>query len=202
MTRGDRHLVIPTKLYNFLRELIADFHQIDPYIPARGVLVDVGCGFGQMTYSLATRYPDLHIIGIEPEPDRVLAAKKRYSFPNLEFRVGTAETPGVVPSSDAIIFFDVLHHINPQQQIPVIESYIEHLAPKGVIILKEIDLRPSWKYWFNFLHDYVMTRGDRLLYRSSGEWASILQSRGLSVSIHPHPTWRPYPHVTIVGVKS
>lgn len=201
MKSGDHHLVLPTGLYNTLRSLIADFAQIDEFIPSKGTLLDVGSGFGQLADHLAHRHPDLQIIGVEPEPDRVRVASERYRRPNLTFKVGTAEQMSDMPASDAILFFDVLHHIHPDNQIDVLRQYIKILKPSGVLIIKEIDTKPRWKYYFNYAHDFMMTRGDRLRYRSAEEWQSILKQEGLQTEIYRKPTWRPYPHVTIVGRK-
>ena len=197
----ERHVILPTNLYFFLRRLIADFDQIMPYLPSSGTVIDVGCGYGQLAHYLAVHYPQLNIIGFDPDAGRIDSAKQLFTLSNLTFMTGTAEETRGLPSSDAIIFFDVLHHIAQEHQVSVLKQYIQTLKSGGRIVIKDIDLRPRWKFWFNYLHDRLMTKGEAVHYRSAQEWGEVLAHAGLAVTIVTHNTWRPYPHVVIIGEK-
>jgi SAM-dependent methyltransferase len=61
-------------------------------LPAKATIADVGCGSGEITTRLATRYPQAEIIGIDILESSVAYARKRHAAlaPRVQFRQGDA----------------------------------------------------------------------------------------------------------------
>lgn len=81
--------------------------------PADGLVVDIGCGVGACTLSLATSFE--HVVGIEPSlPDLILARKalEERNLGNVTLVQGTMQT---IPLPDASVTFaiaeNVLEHV-------------------------------------------------------------------------------------------
>jgi len=86
---------------------------IDAAAPAGAILLDVGCGAGATSLSLATRRPDLTIHGLDISPQVIAAATSRaHGLSNLRFSVGDASALAEGPAYDLVVsrhgvmFFD------------------------------------------------------------------------------------------------
>ena len=68
-------------------------------IPADAVVLDVGCGSGWAARLIATQASQGHVIGIDVSDEMIrLASDQSRDFPNLEFKVASAES---LPFDDA-----------------------------------------------------------------------------------------------------
>jgi len=90
---------------------------IDAAAPPGAAVLDIGCGAGTTSLSLAARRPDLTISGIDISPQLIATATQRSTgLTNLRFAVGDASAPAGARSYDLLIsrhgvmFFD-----DPQQ---------------------------------------------------------------------------------------
>ena len=80
-----------------------------------------------------------------------------------------------IPKAYAVTAIYVLHHIaSKEQQKKLLASFFSNLTDNGVIIIKDLDTKPTWKYYWNYIHDFIMTKGEPVLYRSSNEMKNIL----------------------------
>lgn len=75
----------PTQYLKFEKErtqpAIDLVNRIDAYNPVK--IIDIGCGPGNSTSVLKSRFPDAYILGIDNSPDMIEAAKKNH--PDLDF---------------------------------------------------------------------------------------------------------------------
>jgi SAM-dependent methyltransferase len=72
--------------------------------------LDVGCGIGAVAFDVAER-SRARVVGIDIEPAKIAAARRRFAHPLVEYRVGDAlqELPG--QPFDAVILSNVLEHL-------------------------------------------------------------------------------------------
>lgn len=107
-------------------------------------LLDAGCADGAMTYVMAVLNPDVKVTGIDISPDTIKAAQKKYSLPNLTYKVGNIFDNIAPPESvDVIINSFVLHEIYSASQYN--ERLIRHtldvqykaLKNNGFIIIRD-----------------------------------------------------------------
>ncbi|MFG2036474.1 methyltransferase domain-containing protein [Dactylosporangium sp. NPDC048998] len=81
----------PQQYNRFAEERARPFRELVARIPTTGAVavVDLGCGPGTMTATLAERWPDAAILGIDSSPQMIAAATELQS-PQLRFQLGDA----------------------------------------------------------------------------------------------------------------
>lgn len=146
-------------------------------IAARGAaphrkLLDVGGGHGTFSVALCRRYPDLtaEILDLHEAIAAGESIARRYAgpavAPRIHFRAGNALAPTLGPdaSYDAVLIFQLLHHL-PAQEIPALFTRaVRALRPGGWISVIDL-LDPPRGHRFNAaaaytaLYFYVTSRG-------------------------------------------
>jgi uncharacterized protein (DUF2062 family)/trans-aconitate methyltransferase len=132
----------------------------DGRLPARGRLMDLGCGQGLMLALIATASDEqrrgtwpaswppapeaLELHGVETRPRVVKRARKV---------LGDAATISDVdlatwspPPCDAVILVDVLHLLSRDVQDGLIGGLSRAMSPGGILIVREADAAAGWKF--------------------------------------------------------
>lgn len=189
-------------LYDRLRRLIIPFELVEGHVPPDCRLVDVGCGFGTFASFVAAKSSRRSVLGMDLSSKRISAAKERYAgMQNLDFSCADI-TCTEIPNADIITLIDVLHHIPVRElQASLLKSCFEALSAGGTILVKDVDTKPRWKYWWNYIHDYVMTRGEPVLYLRRDDLRDSLAKVGFSITDVMEIKNYPYAHVLYVGRK-
>lgn len=73
-------------------------------------VLDIGCGYGAVAYSLASR-SGATVVGIDINSTDIAQARERYQHPRLKFIEGDALTSIPEEPFDAIVLSNVLEHI-------------------------------------------------------------------------------------------
>lgn len=97
------------------------------------VIVDLGCGSGEFTARVADLLPEGRVIGIEPDPS-MLEAARRHDHPRLEFVRASAENlESVVDegSVDKVMSRAMLHWLPVSSYLGLFESVYRVLRPGG-----------------------------------------------------------------------
>ena len=98
-------------------------------------VLDVGCGPGNSTELLATRYPQAEIVGIDSSPEMIAAARKR--VPSADFRV--ADVVDYAPSTPFdVIFGNAVFQWVPGQ-LEVVARLLSTCPPGGALALQVPD---------------------------------------------------------------
>lgn len=108
-------------------------------LPKRcGLVVDAGCGTGELTRRLSLRAE--RVLGVDISPVMVEMAKRAVPLANVEFQEAALEAlPRLLPpqSCSAIVASRVLHHCS---DIPgVIPALMELLEPGGRLVILDLD---------------------------------------------------------------
>ena len=110
------------------------FHDL---LPRQGKLLDIGCGYGFMSYMLHFTSPQRLITGIDYDEEKIKTANhcfdkddhiNFYHANAMEFSFETY---------DGIILADMLHYLQPPEQRALVEKCIKHLNPEGTMIIRE-----------------------------------------------------------------
>jgi ubiquinone/menaquinone biosynthesis C-methylase UbiE len=126
----------------YLRDLeIAKFKQkiTEASLPEGSTVVDLGCGDGHATVSVAVAFPTLRFIGIDFSEDMLALARKRAAHPSLSkrmsFRQGDMRRVSDILNRKKFEVFmtsrSLINLMYSEEQYGVIEQIAEHLKPGG-----------------------------------------------------------------------
>lgn len=110
---------------------------IHELLPKQGKILDIGCGYGFMSYMLHFTSPQRDIIGIDYDEDKIETANHCFSKNERINFVHTDVLDYAFEQYDAIILSDILHYLQPDQQKLVIEKCFRHLNYGGVILIRD-----------------------------------------------------------------
>jgi 2-polyprenyl-3-methyl-5-hydroxy-6-metoxy-1,4-benzoquinol methylase len=197
--RGDRFHVA-------VRWRSCPFRAVEAQVPASGRVLDVGCGHGLFPLYLAARSPDRQVVGVDVDAAKLVSARRAAEAASLD--VDFAEAPGgELPAGpwDAVTIVDVLYLLGQDRALDLVTRAAAALAPGGVLAVKEIDVRPRWKYELARAQEVVSTRVTRI---TEGEGVAFvppefivgaMKAAGLTVARHPLDRGSIHPHLLITG---
>ncbi|PWR20173.1 methyltransferase domain-containing protein [Zavarzinia aquatilis] len=121
--------------------------------------IDLGCGGGQVTALLRSRFPGLALAGIDNSPDMLAVAGK--ALPDVDFRLGDIGDPGLAAGHDLIVSNAAFHWLADHRK--VLSALMAGLPPGGVLavqmprnhgapshrLLAEVAARPRWASAFS-----------------------------------------------------
>jgi 2-polyprenyl-3-methyl-5-hydroxy-6-metoxy-1,4-benzoquinol methylase len=198
------------RLHTRVRAWTCPFTELEARVPRAGRVLDVGCGHGLLSVILAAGSSRREVLGVDVD-----AAK-------LEFARGAAAHGGfanasfeVVPRGwrpeqiyDAITVNDVLYLLGANVARGLLADLARGLAPGGVLLVKEIDVRPRWKYQLARAQELVSTRvtritaGEEVDFLPPAAIEEVLVAGGLRVEHVPLHRGRPHPHHLVVGRRT
>jgi trans-aconitate 2-methyltransferase len=148
-------------------------------------LLDVGCGDGRITQSLAAQIPGARCVGIDPSPGMIAVAP---TSDRVVFEAGAAETMTYDDEFDLVVSFNALHWVLDQHRALVAIAAAMHDGGRAVLVFVCDGPRPS-------LEDVAMTVASSLrwspsftrfsapfVHPDSEHWQGDVESVGLHVS--------------------
>ena len=178
------------------------FPRVAASVPARGRVLEIGCGYGLFSSYLALTGPGRQVVGTDVDPGKIAHAPT--SLPNARFEVAVA---GQVPAGpwDAVVVVDVLYLIDPAGQESLVRRCVVELAAGGVLVVKEMAMAPKWKAAWNRVQETLavrvlrITEGGGLTFlhpKTVGGW---MAKAGLAVGHQRVDRGYPHPHHLLVG---
>lgn len=197
-------LILP-RLYNYLRILILPLEEIAKFVPTSGNIVDVGCGYGLLDMYLAKTGQNRNVIGSELNGKRVRIAQTiSQNIPNVKFfekNLLAESDVANVDKIDCIILMDLLHHVTYEQQDELIKTIHNILPQGGKLVIKDMDDRPAFKYYWNLVHDKLMTKFDKLHFIGANNLTKKIEQMGFTVQLSTKFNHPLYAHYLLVCEK-
>lgn len=136
---------------DFFKEIVIPLLKI----PEHGVILDLGCGFGALSFLVARFRPDIHIFGVDilfkPQEENLLMANKLEA--KIQFIVGDAN---YIPFKDD--YFDCVLcqtlFIHLENAMPALNEIRRVLKPNGIAMFAEYSRTGSWDTYQNSNHEY------------------------------------------------
>ena len=178
----------------------APYIEVEKLVPQKGTIVDLGCGEGIFTNYLGLAGNHRKILGIEIDRRRLVQADRKLK--NVSFKRGSAVT-ALLPKCDCIILFHLLHHLHSyRDQEKVLLKVKKTLNKGGMLIIVEVDIKPSIKYlvaWFtdHFLVPWIFERRlySPIYFRKRKDWINLLNEMGFSVKAKSAEKRMPFSHI-------
>lgn len=171
--------------------------EIGQYLPARGRVLDIGCGFGLFSLYYALEHPEIEIFGVDLNARRIAMAREaaqRLGVTNVRYEVGDARTLVPDASLDGAYMMDIVHHIPREAVTPLLGRLHQSLKPGARLVIKDVDARPAYKRWFTWWLDKAMDPKAPVDYWRRRELESLLRGLGFEVFSHAMVDVLPYPH--------
>ena len=182
-----------------LRQRFLD--EIGQYLPERGRVLDLGCGFGLFSLYYASIRPGLRLEGFDRNARRVAmarAAARKLGLTNVRYEAGDVMDFRGAEAFDAAYMLDIVHHIPEEAVRPLLEQVAKILPAGGRLLIKDVDRRPAYKRWFTHALDKVMDPGAPVRYWDAEVLTRLLGEVGFSVHRHLMVDFLPYPHILYI----
>lgn len=128
------------------------------WVPRQATIVDVGCGFGLLSYSLALSSNGRNILGIDYDEDKIEIAKECPVIPsNLKFECHDVVNYVFAPA-DIFIISDMLHYLLKEEQKVLLDKVVANLNQGGKIIIRDGDSDKRKKHKGTKLTETYSTR--------------------------------------------
>ena len=182
-----------------LRQRFLD--EIGQYLPTEGLVLDIGCGFGLFSLYYAASGPRRFLRGLDIDAGRIALARRaaaRLGLENVVYETGDAREFKGDSEVQAAYMLDIVHHIPPSTVPPLLRQLRRCLAPGAMLLVKDVDTRPTPKRWFTWLLDKAMAPRTAVHYWSAAALTRALESAGFDVRRHLMVDILPYPHILYI----
>jgi len=159
-------------------------------LPARGTILDLGCGYGFLCFMLQFLSEERRIIGVDYDEEKIETASHNYlRTERLQFHHADATT-FALEKYDGIVISDVLHYLRPEAQEALLVRCFEALNPGGKLIVRDGNADLKDRHWGTRLTEFFsvkllgFNKSTNPLNFVSGETLTTLALRhGLKVDI-------------------
>ncbi len=201
---------LAVRLHTALRWATCPFGPVEAAVPPAGRVLEVGCGHGLLSLSLALGSSLRQVTGVDIDGAKVAAA----GVAAAQLASGEADVafsrvePGWLPTDvvDAVVIADVLYLLPVEEQRRLLNACAGCLGDGGVLVVKEVADQPRWKFRWNQAQETVSTRvlgitaGDGSLhFVAPSTMAGWLEDAGLRTESRALDRGYPWPHHLLVG---
>ncbi len=131
------------------------FHEL---LPREGKILDIGCGYGFMSYMLNFVQPGRDITGIDYDDEKIATAQHCFNKKeNLRF-IHSDALQFAYEKYDAIILADMLHYLDKDAQKSILQKCISQLNEGGMIIIRDGNMEQQSKHQVTRLTEFFSTK--------------------------------------------
>ena len=115
------------------------YDHYDRLLPREGLIIDLGCGYGALSYMISMLSNKRQIIGVDYDQQKIALAQNCFAKNDSINFVNTDLRNYDVPVADGYIISDVLHYVDYESQRMIIEKCIQKLNKGGKLIIRDGD---------------------------------------------------------------
>ena len=152
---------------------------------------------------LALVNPDVEVVGIELDEERVAAARRSGArFPRVHIRQGDVRHLDDVGPLDGAIAVDLFHHVPVDDHPGVARALAAAMRPGARLLVKDMNRWPAWKHEWNRWHDRLVNHDD-INCRTPYDLGRVFEAAGFYVerAAHVERAASPYPQYLLVLVR-
>ncbi len=205
-----RGLARRTRTHVLLRWVTAPLAAVEAALPRTGQILEVGCGHGLLSLVLAAAESGREVHGIDIDVAKIHQANQAAAALEQDGRVSFAAVPSDwrPPASqtwDAVVICDVLYLLGAAAALDLVRACAASLRPGGMLVIKEIDTRPSWKYRLSRAQELAATRlakitqGEVVRFVAIEELTATMEAAGLRTTRQQLDRGYPHPHLLLTG---
>ncbi|OFX30692.1 MAG: hypothetical protein A2X08_07600 [Bacteroidetes bacterium GWA2_32_17] len=135
-----------------------NYRYFNEIISPKADIMDIGCGYGFMSYMLGFLSDERKIFGVDYDADKIEIAQNCISKnENVKFEYADA-TQFPFVNKDVFILSDILHYISEEQQEQLISNCIKHLNNNGLIIIRDANKNLKARHWGTRYTEFFSTK--------------------------------------------
>jgi len=171
-------------------------------------LLDIGCGIGLLGRYLHARGVVMRYLGVDSDPRKIEAGNRALRQSGLDGLLQLRQTDGTVqqPIRGHVALLDVLHYLPREGQHALLENAIAHLAPGGLLVIRNVLRERSWRYALTRVSEFFLSASGWMRvgaqhYPSADELRGQLEAAGLTVNIRPLHGKMPFDSYLLVAER-
>ena len=130
-------------LYEMVVDILAEWNR---------PVVDVGCGVGILAFCLREHGHTGPIVGFDFDARKIAEARKAARrYRSLDFVTADAKSP--LPEGHDVVLLDLLHYLEPQDQLVVLANAARAARSGGLVIIRQGIADGSWRHRASLIMD-------------------------------------------------
>jgi cyclopropane fatty-acyl-phospholipid synthase-like methyltransferase len=172
-------------------------------------LLDIGCGIGLLGRYLQARGQLNGYLGLDHDPRKIEAGQRAMRQAGLDnsLQLRLADGASVQPLRGHVAILDVLHYLPEDGQRALLANAVAHLAPGGLLIIRNVLRERSWRYGFTRFSEFFLSASGWMRvgaqhYPSADELRDPLEAAGLAVTVRSLHGKTPFDCYLLVAERS
>ncbi|MEI7499424.1 MAG: MMPL family transporter [Bacteroidota bacterium] len=161
-------------------------------MPVKGEILDLGCGYGFISYMLMFTGDERRITGVDFDSEKIKVANNCFSKNSrINFAFSDVSDYKITPK-EGFLLCDVLHYLSPARQESLLRNCFSNLNPGGTILIREANSELENRHKKSQLTEFLSTRigfnktqtSEKQLYFTSAEKIrKMAEESGMSMEV-------------------